>query len=154
LTAQAKDLSLIKGSDIVTGRKPIKVEVTNNSSQAPSPAAAPVVTGIRVASQKRIPSDDPKLPYGLEVVIQTDADIEPVAIAVICDGVIGKGSGGFSQGGVYTMSKQGLAVGHENVFIAEWKSPAWTPQEPIVVRLFSEGPIRATSVTRINYAWP
>jgi hypothetical protein len=153
LSAQAKDLRFIKGSNIVTGKKPVKVEVTNNDGQLTSPVA-PILTGIRMASQKRIPSDDPKLPYGLEVVIQTDADIEPVAIAVICDGVIGKGSGGFSQGGAYTMTKQGLAEGHENVFIAEWKSPAWTPQEPIVVRLFSERPIKATSATRINYVWP
>jgi hypothetical protein len=114
----------------------------------------PVLTGIRMASQRRIPSDDPKLPYGLEVVIQTDVDISPVAIAVICDGVIGKGDGGLSQGGAYTMTKQGLAAGHENVFMTEWKSPTWTPQEPIVVHLFSEGPIKATSVTRINYIWP
>jgi hypothetical protein len=121
------------------------------STPRPEP---PILTGIRIASQKRIPSDDPKLPYGLEVVIQTDADIEPVAIAVICSGAIGKGNAGFSNGGAYTMSKQGLANGHPEVYLAEWKSPVWTPRDPIVVQLFSEDAIRALSVSRMNYAWP
>jgi len=152
LSEQTKDLRVIKGSNIVTGKQPFKVEVTNGSQTA-SPAA-PILTGIRIASQKRIPSDDPNLPYGLEIVVQTDTDIEPVAIAVICDGVIGKGNGAFSQGGVYTMMKEGLAAGHQNVFITEWKSPTWTPQDPIVMHLFSEGPVKAISVTRVNYVWP
>jgi hypothetical protein len=118
------------------------------------PAEAPMLTGIRIASQRRIPSDDAKLPYGLEVVVQTDVDIEPVAIAILCDGNIGKANGGLSSGGAYTMTVQGLAAGHPNVFLLEWKSPAWTPSESIVVNLFSETSIRAKSVQRIQYKWP
>ncbi len=130
-------------------------ERSPSSQTASQPTAPPpILVGIRIASQKRIPSDDTKFPYGLEVVIQTDTDIEPVALAVICDGPIGKGDGGFANGGAYTMTKQGLAKDHENVFIAEWKSPAWTAQAPIVMHLFSEHPIKATSAARINYIWP
>lgn len=117
-------------------------------------AEPPVLTGIRIASQRRIPSDDPKLPYGLEVVIQTDTNIEPVAIALICSGAIGKADAGFSNGGAYTMRKQGFAQGRQDVLLVEWKTPAWTPQDSIVVNLFSEASIEALSVSRFNYAWP
>jgi hypothetical protein len=122
--------------------------------QVGTPPAPPVLTGIRIASQRRIPSDDPKLPFGLEVVIQTDAQIEPVAIAVICDGPIGRGNAGFANGGMYMMTNSGIAEGHPNIFLAEWKEPAWTPEQPIVVALFSQTAINAVSVSRINYKWP
>lgn len=92
-------------------------QTTTPTSVTQSPP--PVLTGIRIASQKRVPSDDPKMPYGLEVVLQTDADIEPVAIAVVCDGVIGRGNAGFSGGGVYTVTKQGVADGHPNIYLTE-----------------------------------
>ena len=38
LASQSKDLSLIKGSNIVTGRKPVKVEVTNPPIRQPAPS--------------------------------------------------------------------------------------------------------------------
>jgi hypothetical protein len=145
LAAQSKDVSAIKGSNIVTGKTPIKVEVTNPSpgSSAPSPQP-PVLTGMRIASQKRIPSGDPKLPYGLEVVVQTDVDISPVRVAVVCDGPIG--SGRFVGTGVYTMINQGTAVGHPEMFLVQWATPTWTPDQPIVVHLFSETAINAIRV--------
>lgn len=129
-----------------------KQQLPPNSGRNQS--APPVLTGIRIASQERIPSDDPKLSYGLEVVIQTDADIAPVALALICDGNIGKGDAGFANGGAFIQTKEGLAAGHSNVFIAEWSWPAWTPQSPVVFHIFSETPLRATEIRRINYAWP
>jgi hypothetical protein len=52
--------------------QPAKAVEIPPSSTGPA-VPPPVLTGIRIASQKRIPSDDPNLPFGLEVVIQTDA---------------------------------------------------------------------------------
>ena len=146
LKMQGRNLSEIKGSNIVSGKKPIKVEVTNPSATATPPA--PILSGIRIASQKQISSDDPSFPFGLEVVIQTDVDIIPVKLAVLCDGPIGKGEGGFEGGGAYTMVIQGLAQGNDHIFIAKWETPAWTPEKPIVVRLFSKSAIRAIGLSR------
>ena len=134
-----------------TRPRKLPTPVPNAPAAQPEP---PIMTGIRIASQKRIPSDDPKFPYGLEVVIQTDANIEPVAIAVTCSGRIGKANAGFSNGGAYTMAKQGFAQDRQDVFLAEWKTPAWTPQDSIVARLYSETAINARSVSRFNYTWP
>jgi hypothetical protein len=47
--------------------------------------------------------------------------------------------------------RRGIAEGHDNIFLTEWKFPAWTPQEPIIVTLFSERPIKALSIERTNY---
>lgn len=66
LDTQSKTLKFISGSNLVTGKKPVPVVVTNGSPRVPSP---PLLTGIRIASQKQIPSDDPHFPYGLEVVV-------------------------------------------------------------------------------------
>jgi len=132
--------------------KPIKVEVTNPASVPGSPQTvptpSPILSGIRIASQRQIPSDEPSLPFGLEVVVQTDVDIAPVKLAILCDGPIGKGRAQFEAAAVYTMERQGLSRGNENIFVAEWETPAWTPQRPIIVRLFSKSAIRAIGLSR------
>lgn len=131
-------------------KKPIKVEVTNpiSVSGSATPSSAPVLTGIRIASQRQIPSDDQNLPFGLEVVVQTDVDIAPVKLAVLCDGPIGKGQAGFAEGGAYTMMTQGLANGNDHIFITKWETPAWTPHRAIIVQLFSKSSLHALSLSR------
>lgn len=123
------------------------------ATPTPSFAPSPILVGIRIASQRRVPSDDPKLPYGLEVVIQTDVTIQPVALILVCDGPIGKGHG-FEGGGLYVMVSDGIAAGHPNIWIEKRKSPAFTAGSPIVIDLFSETAINAVSVKRIDYTWP
>jgi hypothetical protein len=146
LKAQSRNLDAIKGSDIVTGKKPVRVELTN-PGLSPTPPA-PVLSGIRIASQKQVPSDDPSLPFALEVVVQTDVDIVPVKLAVLCDGPIGKGNAGFEGGGAYTMVTQGLADGNDHIFVTKWETPAWTAQRPIIVRLSSRSAIRVIGLSR------
>jgi len=147
LSAQSHDLATIRKSNIVSGNAPVKVEVTNpGPSQAPS--TTPVLSGIRIASQKQVPSDDSNFPFGLEVVIQTDVDVVPVKLAVLCDGPIGRGDAGFEGGGAYMNILQTLADGNDNVFVTKWDFPAWTPQKPIVVRLFSRTAIHAIGLSR------
>ena len=147
LRSQGKSIETIRESNIVTGKLPVKVEVTNPPGAAPA-VPAPILTGIRIAAQKRIASDDPELPFGLEVVIQTDVDIIPVRLAIVCDGPIGKGTAILEGGGIFTRPHQGIAEGHENIFITKWDSPAWTPQKSIVARLFSKSAIRAVQLSR------
>lgn len=120
---------------------------------ANTPAPAPNLASIRIASQRQVPSTDPNLPYALEVVVQTDRPIQPVAFALICDGMVGKGDAGFANGGEYSKQKYGVAQ-DPHAFLFEWQSPAFTPDKPILVTLTSKTYIRAISIQRINYSWP
>jgi|SRR5712664_3219070 len=51
LAAQSKDVSVIKGSNIVTGKKPIKVEVTNELLGGAQNVPPPVLVGNRIAEK-------------------------------------------------------------------------------------------------------
>jgi len=123
-------------------------EVSSASAQAP-----PILVGMRIASQRRGPSTNPGLPFGLEVAIQTDTLIQPVAILLVCDGEIGDGRAGAGDG-AYIKTKMGVIQDHANWFLVSWESPPFTPQQPIVVTLFSKASIRATKFQVVPYSWP
>lgn len=150
LTEQGENVEVIKRSNIVTGKNPVKVEVTNPSSQ--SKPQLPILAHIRIASQKQIVSTKDKLPYALEVVVQTDQIIEPVAFIFECDGEIGEGFGSVGAN-MYFMSKSGSVRDHPNWFLLAWKSPPFTPQTPMIVKLFSKKPIQVINLRKIEFEW-
>src|ERR1700723_266156 len=120
----------------------------------PAPAAPqPLVAHIRIASQKTVVSTNPNLPYALEVVVQTDQNIQPVAFIFECDGEVADGQGGVGSG-AYMKTKKGNIEGHPNWFAIEWETPAFAPATPMGVTLFSKTAIRVTAVTPIPYSWP
>jgi hypothetical protein len=119
-----------------------------------TPKPAPQVGRVRLANQRTIVSTDPEFPYGLEAVIQTDTNIEPVAFALACDGVIGKAIAGFSGGGAYFQTKSGQVNNDPKMFGFEWKSPAFTADNPIVVTIYSKGYVKVTEIQQIRYIWP
>jgi len=111
-------------------------------------------SGIQIASQTKIPSDDPLLPFGWEVVIETDKERSPVQLFVICDGEIGKGHGKFLKGGEFSFPTEAVmnsGLYHPDVFNIKWRTPSWTPGNPVVIQLFSKAPLRAQSVTPVIY---
>ncbi len=149
LISQGKNVEAIRGSNIVSGKQPIKVEVTN-----PSPGTTqepPILADVRIASQRRTVSTDPNYPYALEIIIQTNQQIQPVAFAVECDGEVGRGSAGFSGSGMYTNVRDGIAAGHNNIFIFQWETPAFSPDMPITVTLLSKTAIRARQLHKLPF---
>jgi hypothetical protein len=129
----------------------LSIEAGNwyRSSHSPS-----TESGIRITSQRKIPSDDPQLPFGWEVVIETDKERSPVQLWVICDGDIGKGHGRFSSGDEFSYPTEAVmntGLYHPDVFNVKWARPEWTPGSPVEVQLFSKTPIRALSVTQVIY---
>jgi len=115
--------------------KPVRKSVRQPSQPlANQPFEPPVLTGLRF-TQQRVPSDKPDTPYGLEVVVQTDATIQPVAIVIECNGEISEGRGGLGAG-AYTKTKQGVVVDHANWFLLSWETPAFAPSTPIRATLF------------------
>jgi len=119
-----------------------------------SPASATSPTGIQIVSQTKIPSDDPQLPFGWEVVIGTDKERSPVQLFVICDGDIGKGHGKFLKGVEFSFPTEAVMTSglyHPDVFNIKWTKPVWTPENQVVIQFFSKTPIRAESVTSVIY---
>lgn len=111
----------------------------------------------RVVSQKGFSSDDPLYPFGMELTIETDRAIAPVAFVVACDGDIGMGQAVLRSNGVYLLyrrTKQGVPVGHPNWFAFEWETPAFTTDSPIVVTLLSKNTIHTAQLQQVPYEWP
>ena len=86
--------------------------------------------------------------------MQTDTSIEPVAFAIECTGDIGRAEAGFTQGGGYSQMKSGSLNNNPKLFGFEWKWPAFTPDSPIRITIFSKTYIQVSHFDRIPYAWP
>jgi hypothetical protein len=114
----------------------------------------PELAHVRVASQRTIISTNPDFPYALEAVIQTDVNIDPVAFAITCDGQIGIANAGFSTGGTYFQTKSGQINNDPHMFGFEWKSPAFSPDTPIVVDILSKEYIKVVGLQQIRDTWP
>jgi hypothetical protein len=139
----------------VTPAPAIKTEVHRAPPKPPREIAQqPILAHIRIASQQTIASTNPALPYGLEVIVQTDQAIQPVAFVFECDGEIGEGRGGLISGGVYSLAGMGVIKDHPNWFVIKWSSPPFLPGTPIRLTLFSKTLIRVTELKQMDYTFP
>jgi hypothetical protein len=129
---------------------PIQPSATSGLPQTPPP----ILANVRIASQKTVVSTNPVYPYALEVVLQTDTNIEPVAFAIECSGDIGEAQAGFSEGGAYIKTKSGQVNHKANMFGFEWESPAFTPDKTLKITIFSKTYIRVTALHKMPYTWP
>jgi hypothetical protein len=110
---------------------------------------------VLIVRQKRFADDSYEYPYGLELVIETNHLIQPVAFLVAGDDEIGTGRAVLLNGGAYrryTHTKQGVPPDHPNWFAFEWETPAFTTDAPIVVTLSSKRPIDVAGVYPVAYA--
>jgi len=129
----------------------LKFQQQNKQETAVLPAIpstpTPNLASIRIASQKQIPSTDPRLPYGLEVILQTDTTIQPVAFTIEFSGAIGKADAspvGINIGGLVSIQIFGKYTSVSNKqFLFGWDLPKFTSDNPIKVIVFSETSIRA-----------
>jgi hypothetical protein len=80
LAAQGKKVDVIGSSDIVTGKKPVKVEVTNGGIGASGPAPEPIehLTLIR----ESVNSTNDKAPYAMKFTIQATIPINPMLLNI------------------------------------------------------------------------
>jgi len=74
--------------------------------------------------------------------------------ALVCDGEVGEGSASLTGGGVYTKTKHGIVENHESWFLFAWETPAFRPELPIIVALYSRTAIRALTIEEVPYTWP
>ena len=121
----------------------------------PTPAPttpAPELAHIRIASQEQIVSTNPELPFGLHVVIQTDQPISPVSFLFTFTGDVGEGNAEFN--GIFTQSVNTIVPYAPNQFFAEWQSPPFTADAPIIVTIFSKIYIKMSLFERRQYVFP
>lgn len=139
-------------------RRPLPPKASSGIPPTSPPATGlqepPLVTSVRIVHERRIEAEEPELPYGLEVTLQTDRLVEPVAFAFHCSGPIGKARGFFQGYNTYQMSVQRVAGAELDWFVVEWQSPAFTPANNIIVTFFSKTDIRVIDFRRFEYAFP
>jgi hypothetical protein len=144
------DLHHLEG--VITGR----LDKLDACCRATKPTVKPpqqtlppaVVEHIRIL-QRRAASDDPDAQFGLQVVMQTDVVMQPVAFRVECDQEIKNGKAFIVGEGAYTMFATGWSPDHK-AFLFSFHSPALTPDSSLVVSLQSKYDIRVTKVEKIQ----
>lgn len=122
----------------------------NNGTHSPQKPSSNV-TYARIVSQKQLFSTNPGLPYALEVIIQTDKTIEPVAFLVKFDGPIGKGNTSISGDGAYIPITQGVRGEKATNFYFEWLSPPLTPDKIVTIDILSKTYVRAIALNKVKY---
>lgn len=147
LAAQGKDVSAIKGSNIVTGKNPIKVEVMNETASA---AMLPV-ENVKIFWESET-SIHPDAPYAKKVTIQAEAPVDPVLLNIVCDAPLKYGElGGPISGHYLFVGSNEIAKQDARIFIVHMESAGTAllrPDSPLVFHLYSDKPINIVTVKR------
>src|SRR5579859_395677 len=142
LAAQGQKVDVIGQSNIVTGKRPVKVELAT-----PPPVPQPQIQGITVLSQTQLPSSPyPDAPFALRVALQPSTAMQPVVFGVVCDNDVlyaDLKAGGENYTGLIQSSKGRLNLEDNktpNQKSWAWKvdSPAFSPEVPWVVILYGK----------------
>jgi hypothetical protein len=148
LSAQGKKVDVISGSNIVTGKTPVRVELANLPPSLATPV--PKIEGIEIISQEALPtSPHPDAPYGVKVIIQTKAEMQPVKLGFECDKEVfyGELMPGANYSGIETVRQGRLTNKSDNsIKKNSWAwavdDPKFVPEIPWVVRLYGKEPLR------------
>jgi CxxC motif-containing protein len=137
--AQGSDVKAIKGSDFISGKNPIKVEVTNGLPSAPTSAQ---VENMRMSwdVETSIHND---APYAKKVTIQVDAPVNPIKFAIVCDAPIKYGDVKIAdEGGVYYGGNE-IYKNDAHIYVINMTGQGAAllrPDAPLVVHLYSDHP--------------
>jgi hypothetical protein len=132
IAAQGKSVEAIKGSNIISGKKPVAVVVTNLT---PSGSAPPEIHVTRLSS-----GTNPNPEYGknaTKFILTTNIVMNGGRVLVTCTKGIIK-QGGAELPGAGAMMSGGGGVMDEHTFKTDIGSPNWSPDFPLVVTLYSD----------------
>jgi hypothetical protein len=134
LEGQGKKVDQIGNSDIVTGKSPIKVEITNGGNGADGSGQPPLQI---LASELPV---EPNPEYGKaarEIILTTNRVMDGAHASVHCLSKINNGmadiAGASAQSG-------GSGMAGDNTFNVDIDSPNWSPARPLVVTIYYDGP--------------
>jgi hypothetical protein len=130
LTAQGRKVDVIRGSNIVTGKEPIKVEVTNQ------PPGAPAGPAVRVSRMFVTPRPQ----YGkmaMQFILTTDRVMNGGKALLHCQNKINNGTAQISGASI---TAGGGGMQDQNTFKAWIDAPNWAPSSPLVITLYFDEP--------------
>jgi hypothetical protein len=126
---------------VVRGKTwPVQVPV------APKPA---VVEHLRF-TEKRVSTDNSELPYGEQVIIQTDITHSKPRLEIDFDGEVFGGEF-FMAGASVMFAKRMGVLSDQHKIILGFDFPEWVPESPLVVTVFSKQPVKVTAIKRAEY---
>ena len=129
--------------------KPILLQPLKPVPVAQVPASVPTIENTRLIQRPTI-SDDPKFPYGLQVIIQSNVTIQPFGVALECDKEVGKVNF-FIAGQAVNMSMMTDIVGpQKNIALLRFGFPPLTPESSLIVTLLSKTQIRVVKASKLN----
>jgi hypothetical protein len=154
-TDDIKQLASFIQAGMQTGFDRVVFAIKGKTESSPEPNTSPV-PGVQVPVptventrlvQRSTTSDKSDLPYGLQVIVQSNVAIQPVAIAFECDGEVGDFNF-FIAGQTVYMNFWKRISGK----IAELKFsfPPLTPENSLVVTLFSKKQIRVVKAYKMH----
>jgi hypothetical protein len=132
-------------------KKPIVPNPLLPAPQSPLSGTPPPIQDIRIVSQDWISSTNPKFKYELKVIVQTNVVVEPVSFIFVCNAELGYGTWEMPGGPGFSMVDWSQVLGNKSAYRMAFRSPAWSPENNIVVYLFSNSPIRVTSFERAPF---
>jgi hypothetical protein len=143
LDAQGKSVDEIKGSNIVSGNKPIPVQIMN-------------LAGVPLGSQpdihvSRIPAT-PNPKYGknaVQFIVSTDRVMNGGKARIACNNKINQGIAMLGNTGTIMTGQGGLL--DEHTYQSPIDSPNWAPNAPLVITLyFDEDDLGTCSITPLS----
>jgi hypothetical protein len=142
---------VMSGLDKVISSLHGEKQVKETSKQVPSEKfkSVPTVESTTLV-QRPTTSDDPQLPYGLQVIVQSNTTIDPVAMGFECDGEVGKVNFFIAGQGAYLNVQAGPADQNKNIAIVRFSFPPLKPETPMVVTVLSKSQIRVIRGFKLN----
>jgi hypothetical protein len=107
----------------------------------------------RIAEERELPSADSDLPFGLEITPVANRDITPVALELQFSGEVGKFMA-TQPTGLYQEQQGGIVVERPDTVLMQRKSPGFTPQQPIIVWVYSKSKISTKKLRSIPFNFP
>jgi hypothetical protein len=141
------DLATLNHASASGVKQPGKKEPSKVKPEVNAPVIPTVENTTMV--QRPAPSNDPQLPYGLQVIVQSNIVIQPVAMGFECDGPVGKVDFFVAGQGVYMSKQTGVMGQNNNIAIVKFGLPALRPETPMVVTLLSKSQIRVTKILKL-----
>ncbi len=131
LESQGKKVDVISNSNIVTGKSPIKVELTGGPSLSGQ-------TPLEIRASELPVEPNPQ--YGKaarEIILTTNRVMNGAHASIHC---LSKINNGTAQIAGTTTQMGGGGMGQNNTFEVDIDAPNWAPSHPLVVTIFFDGP--------------
>lgn len=144
IVGEGKKVETIAGSPFVSGKSPVRVEVTNPNTSNAVPSA--VRSGVLTISQTNKISTRSDAPYEVEVVIQSTVDFPSLKLAFRCDKEIVAAVR--TNGGALMITRDGIAQGHPDTFLFQYESaaPQFGPANPQIFDVWTKEPATCSRV--------